>query len=136
MWQWANYLEVQVPDGKNALRLNLDETPVNQFVGHQCGNVFYSKKRRGERGQEPVQRIARGKTRAALTHVASVCDDPTIQPDLLQILVTNGHVVRRRDVSTIVENLPPKIALWREKSSWTNVDIICHIRAFSDIRIR
>ena len=100
---------------------------MNQFVGHQRGNVFYSKKRRGERGQEPVQRIARGKTRAALTHVAIVCDDPTIQPDLPQILLTNGHVVRRRDVSTIVENLPPNIALWREKSSWTNVDIMCRI---------
>ena len=100
---------------------------MNQFVGHQRGNVFYAKKRRGERGQEPVQRIARGKTRAALTHVAIVCDDPTIQPKLPQILLTNGHVVRKRDVQTIVDNLPPNIALWREKSSWTNTDIMCRI---------
>jgi hypothetical protein len=116
-----------VPDGKKALHLNLDETSVSQFVAHLRGNVFVSKKRRGERGLEPIQRIARRRTRAALTHVAIICDDASIQPTLPQILLTNEHTITKRDASTIEQTLPPNIALWRQKSSWTNTEVMCRI---------
>jgi hypothetical protein len=116
-----------VPEGKTALHLNLDETSVTQFVANLRGNVFVSKKRRGERCLEPIQRIARRRTRAALTHVAIICDDASIQPTLPQILLTNEHAIAKRDVLAIADTLPPNIALWRRKSSWTNTEVMCEI---------
>ena len=116
-----------MPEGKEILRINLDETPVAQFHGYEAGNIFLPKKRRADVADASVQRVARGKLRSMLTHVAMICDDTEIQPLLPQILLTNEHIVSKRDAVAMQEDLPKNVLLWREKSSWTNVGVLVRI---------
>jgi hypothetical protein len=41
VWQWANFLVGRVPDGKQLLLLNLDETGIPMFMGDGRGNVHH-----------------------------------------------------------------------------------------------
>lgn len=113
-----------MPPGKEPLRINLDETPVAQFHGYEQGNLFLRRKRRVDVKDEAVQRVQRRKLRSMLTHVALVCDNTDIQPLLPQILLTNEHIVSKRDYLSLIPRLPNNILLWREKSAWTNVGIL------------
>ena len=44
MWQWWNHYYRQLPEGKRALRINMDETAICAFQGGGAkGNVFIDK---------------------------------------------------------------------------------------------
>ena len=86
MWQWYNACAARVPDGKAALRINMDETSVCLWQGGGKGTVI-CRKRRAPDGPEPAERVSRAKRRACLTHVAFICDRPELQPILPQVLV-------------------------------------------------
>ena len=89
-WQWSNYCHAQLPAGKRALRVNMDETAICLLQGGGRGNVFLSKT-----DQTVVQNIPRGKRRTYLTHVAFVCDEMAIQAVLPQVIIGNEHNTAR-----------------------------------------
>ena len=117
MWQWWNYCESKVPDGKAVLRINLDETSICLFQGDVTGTVFVPRKRQHA---DVVQNVPRSRRRRCLTHVALICDRPDIQVDLPQFIIGNEATFRVRDMDALRASSPRNVVLVRQKSAWNN----------------
>ena len=116
-WQWWNYVCGQIPSGKAALRINIDETSVCLFQGDRKGTVFVDKKRRRD---EPVQNVSRGKRRCCLTHVAFICDKPDLQALLPQFIIGNEATFLVGALAGLQSACPTNVHLVRQKSAWNN----------------
>ena len=123
VWQWWNYLCSQIPVGKTALRINLDETAICLFQGDGKGNVFMSK----TCPSAPVQDVPRRRRRCFLTHVALVCDRTDIQPLLPQVLIANEATFPAGLMPALRAACPANVFLVRQKSSWNNSDLCSQI---------
>ena len=108
------------------LRINLDETSVCLFQGTGKGTVFFSRKR-GPPGTEPVQLASTKKRRACLTHVAVVCDNPTLQPLLPQYVIGNLQTFLLREWRALLASCPDNVVLVRQKSAWVNIEVFVEI---------
>ena len=117
-WRWYNYVESQVPPGKEVLRLNLDETSVCLFQGSGRGNVFVSKKRR------VAQHVPRSVRRRCMTHIGIACEKNDIQPSLPQVLIGNEATFPARAMAALRASCPPNVHLLRRKSAWNN-EMVC-----------
>jgi len=124
VWQWTNYVLTQVPEDKDPVLLNLDETSVALYHGDQKGNVV-ARTRSFLPHRTPVQRDSRKDLRACLTRVATVCDRPDAQQVLPQELLGNTNVLLARDIRAAQGDLPPNVRIIRAKSGWTNVPYMC-----------
>ena len=123
-WQWANFLVSQVPAGKKPLMINLDETAVCMFQGTARGTIMVGKKRKRE---QPIQRVNRASRRTYLTHVAIICDNPSYQKYMPQMVIGNEHTLLVRDMGGYHEHRPDNFTLVRQKSAWMNVPLMCSI---------
>lgn len=74
-----------------------------------------------------MQKVSKARLRSAITHVALITDRNDVQPLLPQILLSNEHVVPKAVADDLAAILPPNVYLWREKSSWTNHDVMVRI---------
>ena len=126
VWQWHNFLETNVPDGKELVLLNLDETCVPLFHGDQKGNVI-ARRRKGDPQQQPVQKATRREMRACVTHVAVIASAPAVQQLLPQDVLGNCSVLLARDITALKDELPPNVNLVRGKSGWTNAPYLCKL---------
>lgn len=117
MWQWWNYCT----EGRDVLRINLDETSVCVFQGGMRGTIFAPKARRRSSLR---QHATRNERRSYLTHVAVICDRPEIQPLLPQIVIGNAATLRVRDMERLRGLCPPNVILVRQKSAWNN-EVLC-----------
>ena len=116
-WQWFNYCSRCVPETRNIIRLNWDETSLCWFQGAQKGNVFI------ERGSRVTQNISASARRKYCTCVAFVCDDHAIQKLLPHVLIVNMHIISASEFAGLRRSCPPKITLLRRKSSWVNAEV-------------
>ena len=77
---------------------------------------------------EIVQDVSRQKLRGCFTHVAMICDDASVQPQLPQNFLGDEHTFAQQVVSAIQPGLPKNIILWRRASAWVNkktmVDVV------------
>ena len=124
MWQWFHFLLDQVPPGRPVLRLNLDETSVKFWYEPRLGlrRLSSPKPRVGF-----ARQASRSQLRRAFTHVAIICDDPTLQPLLPQILLVNERTVTVEQHRRW-KSLPGSNAkLWRGKSAWINDEVFAKI---------
>ena len=114
-WQWWNFYNAQVAAGKQLLKINLDETSLRLFQGDGRGIIFASKN-----CPAPVQSVTRAKRRSCLTHVAFICDEPSIQPVLPQILIGNETTIPASALAALKERAPANVRLLPQKSAWNN----------------
>jgi hypothetical protein len=56
--------------------------------------------------------------------VAIVCDDPSVQPLLPQIIIGNEHILRVADLKKLEPMLPQNIIVVRAKSSWITTALL------------
>ena len=110
-----------MPDGKELVVLNLDETCVALYHGDQKGNVI-ARSQRFQPGKTPVQRTSRHEMRACVTHVAIICNNPIVQQFLPQEILGNQHIFLVRDLRVLEGDVPPNIKFIRAKSGWTNIE--------------
>lgn len=126
-WSWHRYLCTQCPAGKTVLNINCDESSIAYWYGSEKGNICVSKKQYAKEG-EPVQKATLAEMRLHLTYVCFICDDPTIQPLLPQILIGNHATFKVKDMLNLLEQTPSNVYLCRRKSAWNNsalmVDIV------------
>ena len=66
-------------------------------------------------------------TRGSFSHVTFICDDPTVQPLLPQVILGNEHVLRKQDLDAVAATLPRNVYLIRGKSSWLDHPVLCAI---------
>ena len=117
-FQWCNYLRDRAAaTGKEALYVNLDETPVPICFTHVRGNVV----RRGQRSR-PRQLATRADTRLYFTLVAMICTEPELQPFLPQLMVVSEKTLRKQDEPAVRAILPDNVYLLRRKSGWNNIE--------------
>ena len=65
--------------------------------------------------------------RGTLSFVAMICDNPSIQPRLPQIIVGNEHILRVQDMQDIAAALPENVFLVRRKSCRVDHVFFCSI---------
>ena len=125
VWQWFHFLRRQVPLDKQLLLLNLDETSVRFWYEPRRG--LRLKTNLGGRKREAARQASRSQLRKAVTHVAIICDDHTIQPHLPQIIIVNEHTVSAKSLKTWKPLPGTKTEVWRRKSAWINNEIFGQI---------
>ena len=120
-WRWWNQLERNtVAAGKRVLRINVDETNIARAYDSKKGLVLTTRHPR-----KPVLLPQPTRARGSFSHVAFICDDPSVQPRLPQLILGNEHVLQRRDLDALQSSLPPNVYLIRGKSSWLDHPTFC-----------
>ena len=71
-----------------------------------------------------MQDVDAGKQKAALSHLAVVCDVPELQPQMPQVILGNEHVLRKALVESLSPTLPANVHVLRRKSSWVNHEMM------------
>ena len=96
VWQWWRCLCSHIPSGKKVLRLNLDETAVRFFYKPSKGLRTRRTPNHIIHETRAVQHATKGQQRRALTHVAIICDDSELQPQIPQFILGAEHVLSAR----------------------------------------
>ena len=105
------------------------------FLPPKRGLRFRAKARPANR-RGYSRHATRGHQRKAITHVAVICDDATLQPFLPQIILASTKAVPAQDVR-YWRPLPKCGAeLWREKSAWINAQVFVRILRRLGARLR
>ena len=103
------------------LRINLDETACRLHCDQKRGLAVCRQRALSRaRKAEIVQDVSRGKLRGCFTLIAMICDDPSLQPLLPQVILGNEHILQQRVVQQIRPALAGNIHLWRRPSAWAN----------------
>ena len=118
MWQWFRFLVARVPPDKKLLLLNLDETSIRFWYQPRLG--LRGRARATPAGRGAARQASRGQLRKAFTHVAVICDDAALQPQLPQVILVN----ERTCTNLTLQNWKPipgcKAEVLRHKSAWIN----------------
>ena len=104
------------------LRLNMDETNLRRSHDTRRGLLMTKRPPR-----VPVLLSNETPTRGSFSHVTFICDDPTVQPLLPQVILGNEHVLRKQDLDAVAATLPRNVYLIRGKSSWLDHPVLCAI---------
>ena len=121
MWKWEQYLHSNIPEGKLALHISLDETSVQLWQARHRGWIAFRKYRSVRKVRKKCASHATLKAqRSNITHVAMVCDRMDIQRRLPQFLLASTQVMAARDVPHVNAILPSNVFLIRAKSSWSD----------------
>ena len=110
------------PEGKQILRMNMDETSVPAFHGDDVGNI--ASWRKGGPAAEPIVWADRKKRRTARARCAFICYDTAIQPLLPQLILTNESTAKVGALTQILQDCPPTVFVKRVKSSWTDREVM------------
>ena len=119
-------LRQRLPAGKEFLICNLDETSCRFFYQGRKGMRIRTSAAAGC-DDDLARNASKSAKRSAMTHVAIICNDHSIQPHLPQTLLCAEALLPQRDVAAITATLPQNVALWRKKSGWINVDVFADI---------
>ena len=121
-WRWCQWLcQKARHNGKVPLLLNLDETAVPLEFTHTRGNIVT--KENGQKIKDmPKQLANRSAVRCFFTHVAIICDDPTVQPLLPQVLFFAGRHLSWKNWTELQERLPQNVFVRRQVSGWSNTE--------------
>ena len=120
-WRWWNRLETEAAAaGKKVLRVNMDETNIRRANDVKKGLVLTKRHQR-----LPVLIKTEASNRGSFSHMTFICDDPSVQPLLPQVILGNEHVLRKQDLDAVAPTLPSNVYLIRGKSSWVDHPVLC-----------
>ena len=128
VYTWWNLLESLCPRTKSVLRINLDETAVKVWMAPGKGLIARSSLS-VVRGARCVSPATRKQQRACLTHVAFVCDSPSIQVHLPHVIIGNDAVLPLYIQREIEPQLFSNVYLVRRKSAWVDAGYMAVIIA-------
>ena len=123
-WRWWNFWAAQVPADKQILRLNMDETAIRFYYKASRGFIVRPGGSKADRPMQVLRRVGKATQRKALTHIATICDDPEVQVKLPQVLLGNGTVLPKRQMEHITRKLSGNVYVWRRKSSWVTKEVM------------
>ena len=113
------WLRSRVPAGKTPLLLSLDETCVLLDAQDRRGNCVRCL------SKFKVPHLARA--RAAVTHVAIVCDRADVQPCLPQYILSNKRVITASLLRTALPHKPAAVQILRGQSGWSTAATMCSV---------
>lgn len=103
------------------LIINMDEASLAYHVGGGVGTVLRTQPLSSLR---PADRSRLSDRRGNVTYLASICNDPSLNSKLPQILLGNTHRFSLRLLGQAKGFLPDNIILWRESSAWNNRQVM------------
>ncbi len=136
VWQWSNFLHHQIEADHSTVVLNLDETNVKLFQERGGGHVTLKAQALKKRPQSLSCNVARGVTRASMTHIAIICDDPGLQKYLPQVILVSQTQVSAAAHSQLQQGLPDNVLVWRRKNAWVNASIMKEFATLLGQRLR
>ena len=123
-WHWFHFL-LQELGNSEPLILNLDETSVKYYYTPRRGLQLRAPQPRF--GQTHRRNVSKSQQRKAFTHVAVVCNDSSIQPQLPQICLVAHKLLPLREYRTLTQDRTHNVHIWRRTSGWINADVFCEI---------
>ena len=121
VWQWSRYLfKLVEASGKKPLLLNLDETSIPVVFTNWKGTVMVRNGRSA--WATPRQKVTKTETRMYFTLVAIICDDPTLQPLLPQVMFVGASCLTQSQFATLREELPDNVYVKRMPNGWSNAE--------------
>ena len=127
VWRRSNYLRQSVAKGKVPLHCNLDETSVKLFTETARRCVSAAARHKKYKGPGVRRKIQKGHARGAYSYVGVICDNEDIQKKLPHIVVVNEHMCSVECYQRLTPQLPVHIKLWRRKSAWLNIPLMCEV---------
>ena len=111
-----------MPAGKRVLKLNMDETSCRLHYDAKQGVIASELVALEAREGFLAQAVTRGQTRACISHVALLCDDPAVQPKLPQYILANERTLRASILEELVSEgeLLANTYISRRKSAWVD----------------
>ena len=126
-WQWNNFLESRAPWNKKIIHMNLDETSCRLCGETNKGAVAIGQNRSRKDALQGEHRASLSARRAAITLVATVCDDTEIQRELPQIVIGSEKVVLQTVCHTLNADPVGRVYCLRQKSAWLNSSLMSTI---------
>lgn len=122
MWQWSNFLHDFQPPNKHPLHINFDETNIKLYQDGGEGFLVEAARKRKRTPRSLTNNIPKGQLRGSVTHVCMVCDDPTIQPRLPQLVIIGQAIMTKTEFASIEPSaMPSCLRLMRNTSSWMTI---------------
>ena len=130
---WAQWVLTVVAASANVVVLMLDETMVPLTFWGRAGNVV--KVSKAAQGHTMTENVGVGDQKASIALIATICNDPALQPHLKQILLPKGK--RKKDSEEFSstwpkKNMPPmpeNVEVWEKTSGWVKgADIIRYMK--------
>ena len=128
VWQWYRWLHRQLPSHSTPVLLNLDETCINFFYAPRVG-MRVRCKNKGPKGVSHARNATRGQLRKAMTHVAVICNDTTLQPSIPQILLLAKKSASLKQLAGWQAMKGCSAEIWRCDSAWVNKPVFARIIA-------
>ena len=125
-WKWFHYCRQEAATCEAPLLLNLDETSLPFHMVPRRG-IRQKKRRASERAGSPARNTSKKQRRKAMTHVAIVCNDTSLQPELPQVLLVAEKIFPNVSATNVRSTLPSNFHLWRRKSGWVNIPAFLEI---------
>jgi len=130
-WQWYNWTLQRVPKDKKPLRMNFGETSCRLFCEAAPGILGSESVATSAKKGFITQQVTRHQTRGALSLLAVLCDDTTIQPSVPQVIIGNERCLPEGDRKALEENgaLMKNVIVLRRKSAWVMDEVLSHVVA-------
>ena len=125
-WTWANYLKSQAPTGRNTVFINMDETSLPFGLASLKGNKFVRRPKKVGAGPGH-DRLPSSHKRGALSLIAFVSSEPSLQKHLPQILLGNKHQLAQKLRRRIAHKDFGKLLIWSAPSAWVSHPIMSRI---------
>ena len=120
MWQWASFLQAQVPPEKKALHINMDETCIRLYQRGKVGHITTQGVREMKRADPLTQSVSLGQQRAACTFVALICDCEMAQVCLPQLILVGEKSMSEVTLKELRDELPDTFILRTGRNAWMN----------------
>ena len=105
----------------------MDETSVRMYQTGRIGLVAGAPWKT-LRGPRPIaQAVTKGQQRAALTHVALLCDNASVQGVLPQLLLAGSGSMTQAQAEAVRRALRGPLELHVLKKGWVNTDVMCYL---------
>ena len=122
-------MHTQVPDGKEPLLVNMDETSIRLHQSHGEGHLVHIAAVQKQSSRSLVQDVSRQALRGSLTLVAFICNDPSAQSALPQVLIVSRALMTERVAQQVSATLPPNVLLWRCAKAWVTSVVMVRLMA-------
>ena len=121
MWRWFRTLLESLHTPPEPLLLNMDETAVRFYAPPKAGFCIARKDLRTEGVREPRRPCTASTKRKAVTLVATICNDPEVQPELPQWILASRHTV---PAHALREPRARNVRVRVNTSAWMNEDVM------------
>jgi len=125
VWCWSNLLNKHARPGGPCIRINFDETNVRLHTTPGKGHLTVEAIRLRRTPLSLTRNVKAGYTKAAATHLMSVCDDAALQKSLPQILILNQSLVSDVVFAELTASLPANVYVYRQPKAWVNGTTMC-----------